>query len=215
MELLVQKLQPYLLWLRAYINSMTNAQLLRFIFWIVVAIMCIWIIDKNAKIRKKKKQAAQKKYETGWRWDKKRNLWVNDLICEKDTVGRKEPDKKDAQINYGSVYQQRAFLAPNDRREYVRLRAITDPMGLIVYPKVRAQEIVEARLGEYHEHFKERVLSKYVDFVITDTNWIIKALILLDDGSKERDDFLYQVLSSVGYKVIHTRSISQEALEGL
>ena len=71
MELLVQKLQPYLLWLRAYINSMTNAQLLRFIFWIVVAVMCIWIIDKNARIRKKKKQAAKKKYETGWRWDKK------------------------------------------------------------------------------------------------------------------------------------------------
>lgn len=66
-----------------------------------------------------------------------------------------------------------------------------------------------------------KIQSKHVDFVICDQNLYIKAIIELDDNShdqpdrRERDKFVDDVLSSVGYTVIHTRAVTEETLAPL
>ena len=66
-----------------------------------------------------------------------------------------------------------------------------------------------------------KIKSKHVDFVICDKNMYIKAIIELDDSShdtqkgKDRDEFVDTILRSVGYKVIHTRYITNEILDNV
>lgn len=66
-----------------------------------------------------------------------------------------------------------------------------------------------------------KVQSKHVDFVICTRDMRIKAVLELDDsshdqpGRRARDQFVDEVLNGVGYKVIHTRSITEHTLEDL
>ena len=65
-----------------------------------------------------------------------------------------------------------------------------------------------------------KVQSKHVDFLVCDQNLHILGVLELDDNShnetkrKERDEFVNQILQSVGYKVLHTRGITETTLEG-
>jgi very-short-patch-repair endonuclease len=66
-----------------------------------------------------------------------------------------------------------------------------------------------------------KIQSKHVDFVICDQNLYIKAIVELDDKShdqpdrQERDRFVDDVLTSVGYTVIRTRAVAEETLTPL
>lgn len=66
-----------------------------------------------------------------------------------------------------------------------------------------------------------KIQSKHVDFVLCDQDLRIKAILELDDNShnqqdrKERDLFVDEVLQSVGYRVIRTRSITEATLDPL
>lgn len=66
-----------------------------------------------------------------------------------------------------------------------------------------------------------KIQSKHVDFVLYDQDLRIKAILELDDNShnqqdrKERDLFVDEVLQSVGYRVIRTRSITEATLDPL
>ena len=63
-----------------------------------------------------------------------------------------------------------------------------------------------------------KIQSKHVDFVICDQNLYIKAIVELDDKShdqpdrQERDRFVDDVLTSVGYTVIRTRAVTEDTL---
>ena len=79
-----------------------------------------------------------------------------------------------------------------------------------------------ARTGEKnHIVLLNKVSSKHVDFLICDKDLHIKCIIELDDNShnqkdrQERDTFVDQILTSVGYKIIHTRAITETTLEGI
>lgn len=66
-----------------------------------------------------------------------------------------------------------------------------------------------------------KIQSKHVDFVICDQNLYVKAILEIDDNShnradrRERDLFVDEVLTSVGYQVIRTRSITEDTLKSL
>ena len=65
-----------------------------------------------------------------------------------------------------------------------------------------------------------KIMSKHVDFVIYDGDMMhLKVIIELDDSShdredrKERDEFVDFILKDCGYKVIHTRCITENILD--
>jgi len=91
----------------------------------------------------------------------------------------------------------------------------------MICPKVRLLDIIEPRKGDNYRSLMGKIQSKHVDFVICDQDLHIKAILELDDGShdrkdrQDRDQFVDQILTSVGYKVIHTRSGTEQTLADL
>lgn len=122
-------------------------------------------------------------------------------------------------IDYGASYQSKYLLTKNEWYEFRKLREYAEAKNLRVCPKVRLLDIVEPRKGNNYMSLLGKIQSKHVDFVITDLDARIKAIVELDDNSHklsdrhERDLFVDQVLTSVGYKVIRTYSITEETLK--
>lgn len=122
--------------------------------------------------------------------------------------------------NYSDKYQARYLLTKNEWHNFKKLKAIADVKGYLVFPKVRLLDIIEPRRGiEHYKTLLYKIQAKHVDFIICDQNVHIKAVIELDDNShykenrKERDQFVEQVLKSVGYKVIRTKYITDDILD--
>ncbi len=157
-----------------------------------------------------------KQKQKGERGGTKRNT---NSSAEKNII----PDEKiTSNKDYSQSYQRKYLLTKNEYREYTKLRQYTSEKDLLICPKVRMLDIIEPRKGEKdYKSLFYKVQAKHVDFVICDKDLRIKAILELDDGShdtpdrKERDNFVDQILSSVGYKVIHVRSITESTLEGL
>lgn len=125
-----------------------------------------------------------------------------------------------AKIDYTQAYQAKYLLTKNEWTEYKKLRQYAEEKGLIVCPKVRLLDIVEPRKG--HKQYLtliNKVQSKHADFVICDKDLRIKAILELDDNShnksdrQSRDEFVDTVLESVGYKVLHTKGVTENTLD--
>ena len=141
---------------------------------------------------------------------------------KKPQQGSSTEEKADPKTDYSKSYQRKYLLTKNEYREYMTLRKIAAEKGLIICPKVRLLDIIEPRKGENdYKSLFFKVQAKHVDFVICDKDLRIKAVLELDDNShdqKDRQDpdaFVDQILTSVGYKVIHTRSVTESTLDGL
>lgn len=142
------------------------------------------------------------------------------------TIDTPTDTPEDIQINpkpnYSQSYQAKYLLTKNEWYEYKKLRQYAESHGLQVCPKVRLLDIVEPRRGtNNYMSLLGKIQSKHVDFVICDQNLYIKAILELDDNShnradrQERDQFVDEILTSVGYKVIRTRSITEDTLKPL
>lgn len=137
----------------------------------------------------------------------------------------KEADEKEAakaNVNYSQSYQAKYLLTRNEWHEYKKLKQFAEAKGLQVCPKVRLLDIIEPRRGEgNYKSLLFKIQAKHIDFLITDQDLRIKAIIELDDGShdskdrKERDEFVDTILTGVGYKVIHTKAITEDTLKDI
>lgn len=142
-------------------------------------------------------------------------------------IGLKYADKllpkiKKKKIDYSQSYQAKYLLTANEWNEYKKLEKYATELGLLVCPKVRLLDIIEPRKGEKdYIVLLNKVSSKHVDFVLCDKNLHIKGVLELDDNShnrkdrQERDEFIDLILTSVGYKVIHTRAITEATLDAI
>lgn len=82
---------------------------------------------------------------------------------------------------------------------------------------MRLLDLLEPAKGntKYKTYFY-KVQAKHVDFVILDEKLVARCVVELDDAShdaedrKKRDEFVDEVLKSVGYQIIHTRSVTEE-----
>jgi len=88
--------------------------------------------------------------------------------------------------------------------------------------KVRLLDIVEPKRGEKkYKTLLYKIQAKHIDFLICDKDMHIKTVVELYDSSHnsqdriERDEFVDMVLKSVGYKVIHTKYITPNILDGI
>lgn len=118
------------------------------------------------------------------------------------------------------AYQRKWMFTQNEKPAYYKLKEIADKHGLLLFAKVRLWDLVEPVSG--HPKYKTnryRIQAKHVDFVLCKSNLVAKYVIELDDSShdtkkgKERDQFVDTVLTSCGYKVLHTRTINEEEIE--
>lgn len=133
-----------------------------------------------------------------------------------------ETPAEDPGIDYSQSYQAKYLLTKNEWHEYRKLKQYAQELGLQVCPKVRLLDIIEPRKGvQNYKSLFYKIQAKHVDFLLCDQNLYIKAIVELDDGShdksdrQERDRFVDQILASVGYKVIRTRSVTEETLKCL
>lgn len=124
--------------------------------------------------------------------------------------------------NYSNCYQPKYLLTKNEWYAHKKLKEIADAKGYIICPKVRMLDIVEPRKGEKDwKTLFYKIQAKHLDFVICDSGMRIKAILELDDAThdkkdrQDRDSFVDEVLESVGYKVIHTRYITDNILDSL
>lgn len=177
-------------------------------------------------IKKKKKTPIKEKHiyitpsemqwNSEWRWDEERQLWVHPN-SEKSTS-----QEESETIDFRNAYQAQQIFTKNEWQNYKKLRYIAEIKGYIICPKIRLLDIIKPRSGEKkYKTLLYKVQSKHVDFVICDQNMNIKAIIELDDSSHnrqdrmERDQFVDTILTSVGYKVIHTRCIDSDILDSV
>ena len=144
------------------------------------------------------------------------------IIQLKQNPQNEQGKATDSKKDYSQSYQRKYLLTKNEYREYMKLRQLATERGLLICPKVRLLDIIEPRKGEKdYKSLFYKVQAKHVDFVICDADLRIKAVLELDDSShdqtdrKERDAFVDQILSSVGYKVIHVRSVTDTTLDEL
>lgn len=140
----------------------------------------------------------------------------------KPQQGSNAEGKAEQKTDYSQSYQRKYLLTKNEYREYMTLRQLAAEKDLVICPKVRLLDIIEPRKGEKdYKSLFFKVQAKHVDFVICDKDLRIKAILELDDNShdqkdrQDRDAFVDQILTSVGYKVIHTRSVTETTLDGL
>lgn len=129
-------------------------------------------------------------------------------------------DQDDFQNSFSEAYYAKELLTANELRAYAKLKQQADERSLVICPKVRLADIVHPREGDpnYFSHFG-RIKSKHVDFVICNQLMIVLGIVELDDNShnrrdrQQRDQLVDAILTSVGYKIIHTREITPNLLD--
>ena len=97
------------------------------------------------------------------------------------------------------------------------LKPIAEELGYTVFAKVRLLDLLEPRQGQqkYKTYFY-KIQAKHVDFVLCDRNLDAVWIIELDDSShdrpdrQERDQFVDDVVTSVGYNILHVRQITPD-----
>ena len=144
-------------------------------------------------------------------------------IEKKKPFPNKVNTQEKEQINqYSQFYQRKLLFTKNEYYEFMKLVSFAKTNQLEVLAKVRLLDLIEPR-SEYRRNkkFLYKIQAKHVDFVVTDKKYKIVAIIELDDNSHNRPDrvqrdiFVNEVLRGAGYNVIHTRSITNEVLQGI
>lgn len=128
-----------------------------------------------------------------------------------------ETQETEATLPIEGAYQKKWMFTYNEKDAYNKLLQIAKEKGYTVFSKVRLLDLVEPSKGTAkYKTYLYKIQSKHVDFVLCDEKLVARVIIELDDGShdteerKKRDSFVDQVLTSVGYKVIHTRAITED-----
>ena len=132
-------------------------------------------------------------------------------------ITKPEPEQQQQQ-DWTKAYQKTHLLTKNEYYEYKKLKKYADQHNLIICPKVRLLDLIVPRESKNNLAALGKINSKHVDFVICDDKLYVKGIVEIDDNSHkqqdriERDIFVDSVLTSVGYKVVHTYSVTEETL---
>ena len=126
-----------------------------------------------------------------------------------------EADAAKEKLPIAGAYQKKWLLTYNEKDAYKALKDLCDKNGLYLMTKVRLLDLVEPTKGNpKYRTYLYKIQAKHIDFVICDAKLVARCLVELDDNSHNaadraaRDSFVDEVVQSVGYKIIHTRGIS-------
>lgn len=145
------------------------------------------------------------------------------LILEKirptEEASMKKAEKQPLPIT--GAYKKRWLLTYNEKNAYKKLLSAAAEIGYTVFSKVRLLDLLEPVSGKNYRSYFYKVQAKHVDFVLLDEKLVARCIVELDDAShdaddrKARDAFVDEVVTSVGYQVIHTRAVTDETIEQL
>ena len=137
----------------------------------------------------------------------------------------KPPKAEKTKAAYVNSYEARSILSYNESRNYKTLKAAADRKGYTVQIKMRLADIIKPRTGEFYDKYYkanfQRISQYHVDFTILNDRMKIIAIIELDDNSHdrpdriERDEKIDSILEANGIKIIHTRHITEDILDGI
>ena len=108
------------------------------------------------------------------------------------------------EINTEAYEKKEYLLTKNELKFYKQLKKITDKYNLTIFAQVSLYQIIKNK--EYKDFNK--IKSKSIDFVITESNGKIKICIELDDKShnnnnrKERDNFINTIFRQANIKLL-------------
>ena len=125
-----------------------------------------------------------------------------------------------AELPIPGAYRKRWLFSYREKDAYWAIREFCDRYGLFLMAKVRLLDLLEPVKGDprYRSYFW-KVQAKHVDFVLCDRKLVARLVVEVDDAShdqedrRERDRFVDAVLESVGYSVLHLRSLEMQPLE--
>lgn len=127
-----------------------------------------------------------------------------------------ETDNKE---NYTNAYKAEYLMTRNEKTQYWLLRSWADANNLIVFTKVRLADLISPRENSNNrQKLFWKIQAKHVDFVICDNSIRVKCIIEIMDNSHydperiKRDNFVREVLTSCGYKLIQTHHIDHDVL---
>ena len=136
-----------------------------------------------------------------------------------------QPKAEKSKAAYVNSYEARSILSYNESRNYKTLKAAADRKGYTVQIKMRLADIIKPRTGEFYDKYYkanfQRISQYHVDFTILNDRMKIIAIIELDDNSHDRPDRIVRdekidsILEANGIKVIHTRHITEDILDGI
>jgi len=114
------------------------------------------------------------------------------------------------------AYTKCWMFSYNEKDAYRKLKPIAEELGYTVFAKVRLLDLLEPAKGipKYKTYFY-KIQAKHVDFVLCDQKLVARHIIELDDSSHDReerqtrDKFVDKVLKSVGYNIIHVKSVDE------
>ena len=151
-------------------------------------------------------------------------LWIGRERIQAKKVQAEATGKKDSSkdLPVKGAYQRSWLFTYNEKDAYQKLKPIAEKLGYTVFAKVRLLDLVEPVKGnkQYRAYFW-KIQAKHVDFVLCDNKLVAKYIIELDDSShdtkdrKERDNFVDEVVESVGYKIIHVHAITDDIINQL
>lgn len=129
------------------------------------------------------------------------------ILFNNPNIGTNNPDiqAKANSINYLKNYEKKDYLlSQNEIKFYKLLKSITDRLGLSLFSQVSLYQIVKSK----NQSAFNRIRSKSIDFVITNSNSNIKLCIELDDSTHQRydrvqrDKFLNELFKNLNIEII-------------
>lgn len=129
-------------------------------------------------------------------------ILIMDLILTKIPKQEQEEIKNE---DLSSLYKKKTYLlTQNELKFYKLLKNITEKNNLNVFSQVALYEIIK------YKNIKDfnKIKSKTIDFVITDSNCKIKLCIELDDPThikenrQKRDEFINKLFKDLDIKLL-------------
>lgn len=128
------------------------------------------------------------------------------IILMMDLILTKIPkQEKIENEDLSSLYEKKTYLlTQNELKFYKLLKSITDKNNLNLFSQVALYEIIK------YKNIKDfnKIKSKTIDFVITDSNCKIKLCIELDDPThikenrQKRDEFINKLFKDLDIKLL-------------
>ena len=130
-------------------------------------------------------------------------LIIEKIIDKKNN--NNESEKNVENINYNTLYSKKDYLLTQQELKFYKLiKMISDKNNLNIFSQVALYEIVTSKnIKDFN-----KIKSKTIDFVITDTNCKIKLCIELDDPTHikenrhQRDKFIEDLFNQLNIKLI-------------
>lgn len=139
------------------------------------------------------------------------------IRSQRDNGNFEQETSAKTELKINGAYHKRWMFSFHEKEAYKKLKAISDELGYIVFAKVRLLDILEPTKGtDRYKTYFYKIQAKHVDFVLCDQKLVAQYIIELDDSShdtkerQERDKFVDEIVRSVGYKIIHTREITDD-----